>query len=56
MSMTSARPPTSGHESISVISGARKSAPESSSPGADGTQDGAMKMKRSGRCRLASTA
>ena len=56
MSMTSATPETSGQRSISSISAGPISAPASSRPGAEGTQDGAATSTRSGRPRAVSTA
>jgi hypothetical protein len=56
MSITSARPAISGHDRSSRISAAWKSAPETSRPGAAGTQDDACTMKRSGKPRAASMA
>ena len=56
MSITSATPAISGQRSISRISSAPNTAPARSSPGADGTQDGASTRMRSGRPEAASIA
>ena len=54
--MTSATPEISGHDSNFAMASPSKSAPDISSPGAAGTQDGARTMTRSGKSRVASIA
>ena len=56
MSITSATPAISGQRSISRISSGPNTAPPRSSPGAEGTQDGASARMRSGRPDAASIA